>query len=636
MSIEPLQFPPGWKVFPCAKGSKQPVEGLVDWPQRASDDAQQIASWAVEYPDCNWAVALGPSGLAVLDVDGATGEESLLSYELLHGPLPETREHRTPRSGRHLIYRDDFQLCPNSVGKLGKKLDTRGQNGYIVIPPSSFEGKSYDIIAQRDIAELPDHVSSDAGKRREAVKSADGITLDDDGQMGRARRLLYDYVQRGHVAIAGAGGDDRTYQVCCEVLNLGLSEDAAFKLIDEIWNVACVPPWDVEELWTKIRNASSYAQNETGAWAVPPAGERVPLDALDRLIAEAVDAPAPGETDRPTQRFHWMDEAELRNLEPPAWLIPEMLTVNSVNMLYGPSGHFKSFIGLNIAAQVALGNQCAFYVAAEGLARMAKKDFPAWKTAYGVEQRIPLFMVDEMPLYDQDELDYRLFSASIAAKAEAEGRPVGIIFLDTLNRALIGLEENSASDVAKFLRIADKLRRAFRCAVVMVHHTPADGKDPRGSSALYAGCDTVLKVIADKDVRVVRMHVTKQKSDEERQLPFCYQGEKIGTGLAFLPIENKIARVLTGETDIFSLKSVMDALARQNAYGDVGLPSRGLVMELFPRRQDETEESYNAQLRIGQKGLDGAAKKHKLDGLFAGYGKDRRWSLPAPQEKPAE
>lgn len=620
-------FPPGWKVFPCQPGSKFPIEGFTDWPSRATNDPAQIEAWANEYSGCNWAVALGPSGLAVVDIDPPTGEDSLLQYELAHEPLPPTREHRSARGGRHLIYRDDFLLCPNSVSKLGPKLDTRGQNGYIIIPPSTFEGGRYELTENRDIAELPDFVSADAGKRREHVEAAAGTGMDSDSALGRARRLLCDYVERGDVAREGQGGDNRTYQVCAEVINLGLSPGRAFELIDTIWNVACVPPWSPEELFAKCENAATYAQNDAGAWAVLPVTEAVPAQVLDSLRREAASAKPPEPAEQ--ARFHWMAEDEFRNMPPPVWLIEDMLTTNSVNMLYGPSGHYKSFIAMNIACSVALADKCAFYVAAEGIARMARKDFPAWKIAYGAEKPIPFFMTDDMPIWDESEFDYKAFSASIAAKAEAEGRPVGIIFFDTLNRALIGLEENSASDMAKFIRIADKIRRAFRCAVVLVHHTPADGKDPRGSSALYAGCDTVLKVIADKDVKVVRMHVTKQKTSEERDYPFCYQGHKYGMGLAFLPVTTRDAAVLTDQTNAFSTRAIVEVLTRLDAHEPNGIPSRALVMELFPQRQDESLEAYNDVIAQRARALAGVVKKGKLDGFFSGVGAGLRWGLPS-------
>lgn len=613
---------PGFKYFPCSPNAKTPVPGFTDWQDRATDDRPQLEAWAAEYPNCNWGLACGASGLAVLDPDGPTGEQSLLDYELRTDTLPETMEQKTPR-GRHLIFRDDFLLCPNSVGKLGPKLDTRGQSGYIVVEPSTIDEASY-VITERPIAELPDFVSQDAGKRREAAGAAAGTGLDDDIAVGRARRLLRDYVERGDVARAGQGGDNRTYQVCAEVLNLGLSEGCALELIDTIWNCACVPPWDIDELAGKLANAALYSQNDAGAWAVLPVTEAVPPAILDRLRQEALMAAPPPPAEH--TRFHWMAEDEFRSMPPPEWLLEEIFTTNSVNMLYGPSGHFKSFIAMILGGSVALSGRCAFYVAAEGISRMAAKDYPAWKLAYGVTGEVPFFMTGDMPAWSESESDYKAFSASIAAKAEAIGKPVGIIFLDTLNRALVGLEENSASEMAQFIRVADRIKQAFKCAVVLVHHTPNDGKGPRGSSALYAGCDTVLRIEANKEAKLVEMWVAKQKTSEERSAPFLYQGHKYGEGLAFTPATPKEAAILTDENDEFSAANIATILALHPSHP---LSNHALLTIMKPKRPEETDEAYNQFLGKSKIGLTAAIKKNKLGQFCEGTGEGRTWRLKA-------
>jgi hypothetical protein len=59
----------GCKVFPCSPGTKDPAT-LHGWKD-ASDDPAQIAEWQRINPDFNWAVACGPSGLFVFDIDPA-------------------------------------------------------------------------------------------------------------------------------------------------------------------------------------------------------------------------------------------------------------------------------------------------------------------------------------------------------------------------------------------------------------------------------------------------------------------------------------------------------------------------------------------------------------------------------------
>ncbi len=84
----------------------------------------------------NLGIATGaPSKIWVLDIDGPTGEASLLDLQGRHGDLPATLEHRTGR-GRHLIFDLAGEKIKNSVKRLGDGLDVRGDGGYIVAAPS--------------------------------------------------------------------------------------------------------------------------------------------------------------------------------------------------------------------------------------------------------------------------------------------------------------------------------------------------------------------------------------------------------------------------------------------------------------------------------------------------------------------
>jgi predicted transcriptional regulator len=61
----------------------------------------------------------------------------------------------------------------------------------------------------------------------------------------------------------------------------------------------------------------------------------------------------------------------------------------------------------------------------------------------------------------------------------------------------VGGDENSAKDVGKAIAGADRLRQEFGCAVLLVHHTGKNGDQERGSSALRAAADAMLKLTAD-------------------------------------------------------------------------------------------------------------------------------------------
>lgn len=122
----------GLAVFPLRPRAKIPLteHGCLD----ATKDLATIADWWRKWPAANVGIATGePSGVWVLDVDGAEGEAALLELQANHGILPEVLEARTKR-GRHLYFTFDPRVR-NSAKRL-PLLDTRSTGGYVVAPPS--------------------------------------------------------------------------------------------------------------------------------------------------------------------------------------------------------------------------------------------------------------------------------------------------------------------------------------------------------------------------------------------------------------------------------------------------------------------------------------------------------------------
>lgn len=161
----------GWNVFPvyrwdskskvcgcgrpgCSRPGKHPStkNGLSD----ATRDEDKLKSWFKSTPS-NLAIRTG-EGLMVLDVDvDKGGMESLRGLEEEYGPMPETRTCLTGGGGMHLYFRVKESVS-NSVEKLGKGLDVRGDGGYVIVPPSMHaSGRPYawDIGQTERVADCP-------------------------------------------------------------------------------------------------------------------------------------------------------------------------------------------------------------------------------------------------------------------------------------------------------------------------------------------------------------------------------------------------------------------------------------------------------------------------------------------------
>jgi len=148
----------GMAVFPLKPRDKFPItrHGCKD----ATTDLAVIRAWWEGYPDCNIGLATGaPSGVWVVDIDGAVGEQTLRELEQRMGTLPATVEAITGGGGRHLYFRLPDAMIKNTAGKLGEGLDTRGAGGYVVGPPSIHRcGRAYawSVDSAAEFADAPD------------------------------------------------------------------------------------------------------------------------------------------------------------------------------------------------------------------------------------------------------------------------------------------------------------------------------------------------------------------------------------------------------------------------------------------------------------------------------------------------
>lgn len=144
----------GWRIFPirmvfdfggemrcdckfdrCVVPGKHP---RVHWREQATNDEQRIQDFWGRHPhDGIGVVTGGESGLWVLDVDPKSGgAESLAALEADHGKLPATVSVLTGSGGTHYYFRYPGPEFRNTAGLLGAGLDSRGDGGYVVGPPS--------------------------------------------------------------------------------------------------------------------------------------------------------------------------------------------------------------------------------------------------------------------------------------------------------------------------------------------------------------------------------------------------------------------------------------------------------------------------------------------------------------------
>jgi hypothetical protein len=196
----------GWRVFPChtmnglicscgdpacSSAGKHPrtLAGVKD----ASTDLVQLAAWWERWPEANIGVATG-NGLYVIDLDGDDGTRAWSQLVEQHGwreMIPAgVVAAQTGGGGFHLYFTISQQM-PNTAGRLGNRIDTRGDGGYVLAPPSLHKsGRRYGWISRPapllPTRPLPDWVGELMARRHESERVVERFTVGSTSRYGRA------------------------------------------------------------------------------------------------------------------------------------------------------------------------------------------------------------------------------------------------------------------------------------------------------------------------------------------------------------------------------------------------------------------------------------------------------------------
>jgi hypothetical protein len=214
-------------------------------------------------------------------------------------------------------------------------------------------------------------------------------------------------------------------------------------------------------------------------------------------------------------RAGMLDELGLDNLPDPEWLIDGILMRDSLAVLYGHPGSAKSFAAIDLSLCVSTGSWWhanavqqgpVVYIAAEGGSGMkARKD--AWKKHHRTYQ---LGDVKWLPIA-VNMLDSEWSAALVAAIAL---RKPALVVIDTLSRTMPGGNENAPEVMSRWVDNADRIRQATGATVLIIHHQPRDGKNPRGHTSLEGAVATAIECSRNSET-IVTLTNTKQKEAAE-------------------------------------------------------------------------------------------------------------------------
>jgi putative DNA primase/helicase len=121
----------GCAVFPVVKRSKKPA--IKKWTTRATRDRNKAFKYFRRHPEQNYGVLLGgPANIFVIEFDGSEGEASLKKLIEINGPLPVTLTVVTHRGRHHYVSAPPGFRVRNSVGRVAKGIDIRGESGFVL------------------------------------------------------------------------------------------------------------------------------------------------------------------------------------------------------------------------------------------------------------------------------------------------------------------------------------------------------------------------------------------------------------------------------------------------------------------------------------------------------------------------
>lgn len=211
------------------------------------------------------------------------------------------------------------------------------------------------------------------------------------------------------------------------------------------------------------------------------------------------------------QSGDWIDPGEHESPDlNETWRVDDLLPIEGLGMLYGPSGTGKTFTAIDLGLCISNGRPwmgretepCpVVYVASEGGRSAARNRIVAWHKYHGLPRSDMFHCIacnfDLLGNVDQ-----------VLSTIEARGVAPGVIVIDTLNQNMGSGDENSTQDTTKLIVALQRLRRGFSGLVLVIHHTGKDAsRGPRGSSTLFAAMDAVLELesaSARRDIKLTK------------------------------------------------------------------------------------------------------------------------------------
>ncbi|MGI8624578.1 MAG: bifunctional DNA primase/polymerase [Solirubrobacteraceae bacterium] len=274
----------GWRVLPlhtpgangicsCSKSESCPSSGkhprTKNGVKEATTDEIQIQKWWSQFKDANIGIAAGPdSGILCLDIDPRNGGDQTLEEIIkTYGALPATFEVATGGGGQHLFFQFPAEAAiRNSTEKLGRGLDVKAGNGFVVAAPSIHRsGQQYSIKSGQDPVSLPDWLLDLLTAEKRESRWQPGVTAAAAAATAAAAQnnaIGKQFVPGANNLILDGVRNEKIFKIACAMVGRGEGYKAVATEIERINFLKCSPMLDETEIQQIINNALRYAPNK--------------------------------------------------------------------------------------------------------------------------------------------------------------------------------------------------------------------------------------------------------------------------------------------------------------------------------------------------------------------------------------
>lgn len=196
--------------------------------------------------------------------------------------------------------------------------------------------------------------------------------------------------------------------------------------------------------------------------------------------------------------------SELATLPPTEWLGTTKFVKRGLNVVFGPSGSYKSFYVLDACLRVAQSKPI-IYIAGEGVGGLHRR-VSAWCEHNASGPGHAYFVSRAVNLLDRAQVqEFCVLSQPI--------QPAIVVF-DTLARCIPGADENSARDMGLAIASTDHINDSLKTTPIWIHHSNKAERGERGSGAVRGASDNMIEIYPNGDGSI-RISCSKSK-DEER------------------------------------------------------------------------------------------------------------------------